>query len=35
MKPKDVRDDSFVEYLEESNKNDPKLKIGEHIRISK
>ena len=23
MKPKDVKDDSFVEYIEESNKKDP------------
>ena len=35
MKPKDVTDDSFVEYNEESNKKDPKFKIGNHVRISK
>ena len=34
MKPKDVKDDSFVEYIEESNKKDPKFKIGDHARIS-
>ena len=34
MKPKDVKDDSFVEYIEESNKKDPKFKIGDHVRIS-
>ena len=35
MKPKDVEDDSFVEYIEKSNKKDPKFKIGDHVRISK
>ena len=35
MKPIDVTDDSFAEYNEESNKKDPKFKIGDHIRISK
>ena len=35
MKPKDVTDDSFVEYSEECNKKDPKFKIGDHVRISK
>ena len=33
MKPKDVKDDSFVEYIEESSKKDPKFKIGDHVRI--
>ena len=35
MKPIDVRDDSFAEYNEESNKKDPKYKIGHHVRTSK
>ena len=35
MKPIDVRDDSFVEYNEESNEKDPKFKFGDHVRISK
>ena len=35
MKPKDVTDDSFVEYIEESNKKDSKFKVGDHVRISK
>ena len=35
MKPIDVTDDSFVEYNEESNKKDPKFKVGHHARISK
>ena len=35
MKPINVTDDSFVEYNEESNKKDPKFKVGDHVRISK
>ena len=35
MKPKDVKDNNFTEYLEESNEKDPKFKIGDHVRISK
>ena len=35
MKPKDVKDNSFSEYFEESNKNDPNFKVGDHVRISK
>ena len=35
MKPKDVKDHSFVEYFEESNKKDPKFKVGDKVRISK
>ena len=35
MKPKDVTDDSFVKYSEETNKKSPKFKIGDHVRISK
>ena len=35
MKPIDVIDDSIAEYNEESNKKDPKFKIGDHVRISK
>ena len=35
MKPTDVTDDSFVEYNEESNRKDPKFKVGDHVRISK
>ena len=34
MKPIDVGDDSFAEYNEESNKVDPKFKVGDHVRIS-
>ena len=35
MKPIDVKDDSFVEHVEETNKKDPKFKVGDHVRISK
>ena len=35
MKPIDVTGDSFVEYIEQSNKKDPKFKVGDHVRISK
>ena len=35
MKPIDVTDDSFAEYNEESNKKDPKFKVGDHVRIYK
>ena len=35
MKPKDVVDDSFIEYSEETNEKDPKFKVGDNVRISK
>ena len=35
MKPIDVADDSFAEYNEQFNKNGPKFKFGDHVRISK
>ena len=35
MKSIDVTDDSFAEYIEQSNKEDPKFKVGDHVRISK
>ena len=34
MKPKDVTDDSFLEYSEETNKKSPKFKRGDNVRIS-
>ena len=33
MKPIDVTDDYFAEYNEESNKKDPRFKVGDHVRI--
>ena len=35
VKPMDVTSDSYAEYNKDSNKKDPKLKVGDHIRISK
>ena len=35
MKLIDLKDNNFTKYIEESNKKDPKFKIGEHVRISK
>ena len=35
MKPKDIGDNNFTEYVEESNKKDPKFKVGDRVRISK
>ena len=38
MKPKDVTDiesKGFPEYVEESNKKDPKFRVGDNARISK
>ena len=35
MKPIDVTDNSFVEYNEDSNKRNPKFKVGDRVRISK
>ena len=35
MKPKDVKDGSFAEYSEESNKKDSKFKTDDDVRISK
>ena len=35
MKSKDITDDSFVEYSEETNNKSPKFKVGDNVRISK
>ena len=35
MKPIDLKNYSFAKYNEESNKKDPKFKLGDHVRISK
>ena len=35
MKPIDVADDSYVEYNEDSNKRNPRFKVGDPVRISK
>ena len=35
MKSKDVGDDNFTEYVEESNEKDTKFKVSDRVRISK
>ena len=35
IKPKDVTDTNFTEYIEETNMKIPKFKVGDHARISK
>ena len=35
MKATGVTGDSYAEYNEDSNKKDPKFKVGDHVRISK
>ena len=35
MKPIDVTGNSHAEYNEDFNKQDPKFKVGDHVRISK
>ena len=34
-KPIEVTDDYYAEYNENSNKKDPKFKVGDYVRISK
>ena len=35
MKPIDVKDNTYISIGKEVNDNDPKFKIGDHVRISK
>ena len=35
MKLKDVKFDSYAEYNVNSNEKDPKVQVGDHVRISK
>ena len=35
MKPIDVNPDSYAEYNVDSNEEDPKFQVGDHVRISK
>ena len=35
MKSIDITSDSYADYNEDSNKKDPKLKVGNHVKISK
>ena len=35
MKPVDVKDNTYIDFKREINDKDSKLKIGDHVRISK
>ena len=35
MKPVDVKDNTYINTSNEINDKDPKLKVGDHVRISK
>ena len=35
MKPIDVKDNTYIDFGEEVNDNDPKFKVGNHVRILK
>ena len=35
MKPVDVKDNRYIDFEKEVNNKDPKLKIGDHVRVSK
>ena len=35
MKPVDVKDNTYIDFLEEVNNKDPKFKVGDHVIISK
>ena len=35
MKPIDVKGNTYIDFGKEFNDNDPKFKVGDHVRISK
>ena len=35
MKPIDIKDNTYINTDKEVNDKDPKLKVGDHVRISK
>ena len=35
MKPVDVKQNIYIDFNKENNKEGPKFKVGDHIRISK
>ena len=35
IKPIDVKDNTYIDFSKKVNDNDPKFKVGDHIRISK
>ena len=35
LKPTDVKDNTYIDFGKEVNDNDPKFKVGDHMKISK
>ena len=35
MKPVDVKDNAYIDFLKAVNNKDPKFKVGDHVRTSK
>ena len=35
MKPVDVKDNTYIDFIKVVNDKDPKFKVGNHVRISK
>ena len=35
MKPIDVKSSTYIDFDNNNNKEDPKFKVGDHVRISK
>ena len=35
IKPIDIKDNTYIDFGKEVNDNDPKFKVGDHVRISK
>ena len=35
MKPVDVKDNTYIDFKKEINNKDPKLKVGDNVRICK
>ena len=35
MKPIDVKDNTYIDFGKEVNDNNPKFKVGDHVRIPK
>ena len=35
MKPFDVKDNTYIDFVKETNDKDPKFKVGDHVKISK
>ena len=35
MKPADVKPSIYIDFNKENNKEDPKFKVGDNVRISK